>query len=452
MNLNNVDFMIPIIYDNPDTFGKKLGNTIENSLFLGGARAHVIPTNNSLANITEDSIPPWKTALKIVIFIASAGLIPLALLAAKAVYRNSLSNNTTNSTPIESKKVLSEITQLENIGKNLQTNGSLTEKNRVKVKHNGNKYLLSVNNDKEIKIQRVVKKLGRGGFGKVTELHDIKTNQHTALKIATPPKPSKHNVYPLKGLQSAERDLNKEVENVKYLNENGDAIGIQKPAMTSVFTVEKQYPSRSKTRIAYEGIIYDGSLNTLRVHQLPLKTRLEIVHQIVKGVQLYRQKGMVHSDLKPANIFYKKEDVNYSVYVADFGGAYKESDQQNLAFTEKYVTKNDLNEITGSFTQQGKFYSAKKLDIYSLGITINELLFGVVPEKSGNSKKIMEKSLFQMGLNPEKVTHFITILNRMTIKDIDNPIKDGISNLFGLSNTRPTIKEIVDAVEGIVQS
>jgi len=450
MNVNKVDFMVPIIYDNPKNFRQELGNHIENSLYLGGKKLHIISQKNNIFKFKDQSIPVWQTAFKIALFITSLGLIPLILLIAKAIYRSSLTDKSFDQVSSGKKKIPNPVITINDIAKKLLLQGMFKKENRVKIKHAGNKYLLSLDDHEAIKIQRFGKVLGRGGFGKVTELIDCKTNQRTALKVATPPKPKYKGKYNLEELKFAEKDLKQEVANLNYLNPKGDAMGIQKPPMTSIFKVNKTYSSQPSSRLAFEGAIYDGSLDKLKVNSLPVETQLDIIYQIVKGVQLFRKLGMVHCDLKPANIFYKKQNGKYFVYVGDFGSAWREGKNKGLAYTKHYATQNDVTEITGSVTNYGEFYSAKKHDIYSLGVTLRELLFGSTKALSSLLKEKMKTALSLSNVSVQKADHFFKTLNRMTVEETHNPALELVSKFIDNDSVRPSIKEVVDAIEGVL--
>jgi serine/threonine protein kinase len=114
----------------------------------------------------------------------------------------------------------------------------------------------------------------------------------------------------------------------------------------------------------------DGSLENL----IESRKRLEesesiaLFFQIVKGMQVLNVNKVIHRDLKPPNILLK----NGIAKIADFGLA-------------KNIISRDLTEtFAGSPLQmapeimKGLPYS-DKVDVYSLGTILYEMLFGTLP-------------------------------------------------------------------------
>lgn len=96
-----------------------------------------------------------------------------------------------------------------------------------------------------------------------------------------------------------------------------------------------------------------------------------IIRDVARGVDHAHRLGIVHRDLKPPNILITKDD---HPYILDFGLAYSPS---------KAVLP---GEIVGTFNymspQQATGAPANPLDdIYSLGITMGELLKGFIPRR-----------------------------------------------------------------------
>ncbi len=119
------------------------------------------------------------------------------------------------------------------------------------------------------------------------------------------------------------------------------------------------------------------------------KEKLKIIEQIARGLAYAHEKGIVHSDLKPANLFLTDDGV---VKILDFGIA-------RAANTELYQDSFDAGQL-GALTMS---YASPEMirfesphpsdDIYALGIIICELLNGVHPFERKDAKSAIEEGL-----------------------------------------------------------
>jgi serine/threonine protein kinase len=118
----------------------------------------------------------------------------------------------------------------------------------------------------------------------------------------------------------------------------------------------------------------------LRAGRLPRDEALRWFQQVARGVAALHDHGLVHFDIKPANVFLKGEVAR----VGDYG-------------LSKLVTasRNSL-----SFGRGTPYYMAPEMlqrrgdarsDIYSLGILLYECLFGDVPFRGDSEWEVLKK-------------------------------------------------------------
>lgn len=142
-------------------------------------------------------------------------------------------------------------------------------------------------------------------------------------------------------------------------------------------------------------------------HKLKLEDALNIVKEIINGLDAIHLKGIIHRDLKPANIIITDDN---DVKIMDFGIARSVSSeitaQNEIIGTSKYLAP----EIW-----KGE-KATEATDFYALGIIIYQLFSGISPFEADSSAQMMYKHLSE---TPVKVSEY----NNSIPKFIDNLIQ-----------------------------
>lgn len=123
--------------------------------------------------------------------------------------------------------------------------------------------------------------------------------------------------------------------------------------------------------------------------QLGMVKRLRLFKRICDGVLHAHQKGIIHRDIKPSNILIALENGQPIPKIIDFGIA---------KATEQTLTEETLYTQMGAIIGTPGYMSPEqagvamldvdtRADVYSLGILLYELLFGVLPFESFDSKR-----------------------------------------------------------------
>jgi serine/threonine protein kinase len=196
----------------------------------------------------------------------------------------------------------------------------------------------------------VVETLGAGGMGTVYKARDTLLNRFVALKLLR-------------------RDLSSEADHTSQLQrEARSAASVSHPNVIQVFSSGTDH---GHFYVVME-LVERGSLDDLieQRNRLAEMHVLEIGIQVAKGLRAAQRQGLIHRDVKPANILFIDE---YEVKISDFGlaGVAGEASQtEGVTWgTPYYVAPERLNNKPEDF----------RSDIYSLGATLFHAVAGKAP-------------------------------------------------------------------------
>ena len=142
-----------------------------------------------------------------------------------------------------------------------------------------------------------------------------------------------------------------------------------------VYDIEERYRTVFIIMERLTGTTLDVLLNS--VHQLPPLRAANFLIQICNGLQYAHQHGIVHQDIKPANIFILPDD---KIKILDFGLACPFGSENFLAGTPFYMSPEQVQ----------CFPVDQRSDIYSLGLVVYEMLTGKRPFEGKDQWEDME--------------------------------------------------------------
>jgi len=168
----------------------------------------------------------------------------------------------------------------------------------------------------------------------------------------------------------------------------------------------------------------------LKDKNLNLNTLLQIFSKVSQTLGIIHQNNIVHLDIKPDNILVNPE--NNEVKITDFGIS------AVLTHANDEIYNPDVIEGTLSYMspeQTGRMNRGVdyRTDIYSLGVTIYEMLTGEVPFKSKDPMELIHSHIARQPLPPHVLNPSIPpVLALMVMKLLSKNPEERYQNCLGL--------------------
>ena len=211
----------------------------------------------------------------------------------------------------------------------------------------------------------VLSKIGAGGMADVYKGRDQMLNRYVAIKVL--------------------KKQYKEDENFvrKFRSEAQAAAGLIHPNIVNVYDVGEDRGLNYMVMELVEGITLKEYIE--RKGRLSYKETISIAIQMCSGIGAAHASGIIHRDIKPQNIIISKDG---KVKVTDFGIA--------KAITSNTVSTNAMGSVHYTSPEQARGgFSDQRSDIYSIGITLFEMVTGQVPFDGETTVEVAMKHLQQ---------------------------------------------------------
>lgn len=195
----------------------------------------------------------------------------------------------------------------------------------------------------------ILEKIGTGGMSDVYKAKCHKLNRYVAIKVL-------------------KQEFSENANFVsKFRIEAQAAAGLMHPNIVNVYDVGEENGIYYIVMELVEGITLKKYIE--KKARLSYKEAVSIAIQVSMGIEAAHNNHIIHRDIKPQNIIISKDG---KVKVTDFGIA--------KAATSNTITSNVMGSVHYTSPEQARGgYSDEKSDIYSLGITLFEMLTGRVP-------------------------------------------------------------------------
>jgi serine/threonine protein kinase len=284
---------------------------------------------------------------------------------------------------------------------------------------------------KKIRVERtfdhfvVVETLGVGGMGTVYKASDTHLDRFVALKL-------------LRSDLGSEEDHRTQLQTEARI-----AASINHPNVIQVFDSGTDH---GQFYVVME-LVEHGSLDDLMALQprLAEKQVVEIGLQIARGLRAAIRKGLIHRDVKPANILFSDEHV---AKIGDFGlasTATQRSETGSIIWgTPHYVAPERLSNQTEDF----------RSDIYSLGATLFHAVAGRPPIEADTNSAAALRELKQQPLDleviaPDVSSYTAGVLQRMIAADPGQRFSSYDDLVTELELVRRTLEDTTDDDGGV---
>lgn len=253
---------------------------------------------------------------------------------------------------------------------------------------------------------QIDKEIGRGAMGMVYLGHDPKIGRTVAIKT-------------LMLSQEFEGDKLVEVKD-RFFREAETAGRLNHPNIVTIYDVGEDQDMSYIAMDYLKG--FDLLAYTKQGALLPATEVIDVIIKVADALDYAHEQKVVHRDIKPANIIYDKE--TGVLKVTDFGVAC-------LTDTSKTKTGTILGSPSYMSPEQlaGKRVDGRS-DMFSLGITMYQLLTGELPFVGESLASLMYKIANEKHpdirmFNPELPACVAKIINKSLHKDIDRRFQTG---------------------------
>ena len=210
----------------------------------------------------------------------------------------------------------------------------------------------------------ILERIGSGGMADVYKGRDHKLNRLVASKV----------------LKSDYRSDGVFVS--KFVSEARAAAGLMHPNVVNVYDVGQDRGLYFMVMELVDGITLKDYIEKKR--RISAKETISIAIQMVTGMEAAHKHHIIHRDIKPQNIIISKDG---KVKVTDFGIA-------RATTSSNTISANVMGSVHYTSPEQARGgVTDEKSDIYSVGITLYEMVTGHVPFDGDSTVSIAIKQL-----------------------------------------------------------
>ena len=219
----------------------------------------------------------------------------------------------------------------------------------------------------------ILEKVGTGGMADVYKSKDHTLNRFVAVKVL-------------------KQEFSENANFVsKFRVEAQAAAGLMHPNIVNVYDVGEEKGIYYIVMELVDGITLKNYIS--KRGRLGYKEAVTIALQVSMGLEAAHRNHIIHRDIKPQNIIISRDG---KVKVTDFGIA--------KAATSDTITSNVMGSVHYTSPEQARGgFSDEKSDVYSLGVTLYEMLTGEVPFDGENTVAIAIRHIQEPMPSPKEL-------------------------------------------------
>lgn len=216
----------------------------------------------------------------------------------------------------------------------------------------------------------IEKTLGHGGMGEVYLARHMKLDIYRAIKILLPKIAVKNPMFA-----------------TRFMREAKLAIQLQHPNIINV--MDADYDERLSIYYIVMEYVDGGTVRNLIRKNGPMNEQevLKIVLRVGEALAVGEERKIVHRDIKPDNIMLNKDNV---VKLADLGIAKSAADSNDVDVTSPEILIGTPAYVSPEQARDAQHVDSRA-DIYSLGVSMYEMLTGEKPYKGKTTVEILQQ-------------------------------------------------------------
>ena len=216
----------------------------------------------------------------------------------------------------------------------------------------------------------IEKPLGHGGMGEVYLARHMKLDIYRAIKILLPKIAVKNPMFA-----------------TRFMREAKLAIQLQHPNIINVMDAE--YDERLSIYYIVMEYVDGGTVRNLIRKNGPINEQevLKIVLRVGEALAVGEERKIVHRDIKPDNIMLTKDNI---VKLADLGIAKSAADSNDVDVTSPEILIGTPAYVSPEQARDAQHVDSRA-DIYSLGVSMYEMLTGEKPYKGKTTVEILQQ-------------------------------------------------------------